>query len=180
MSVIQKLKDIIVAKFTAAEQKELADFGKVEVKMKDVKTKDLSKTISYDGEVLVAEMPVLDMTSGTPMPLADGDYTLEDDMQIKVVGGRVKEVKPATSPAVIDAPVTQAVMTAQLKTQKDSFEAIVTKLRAELKESKDQVILLNKAVSAILETPIANPKQKEAKKWEDMTPLEQRRASKES
>lgn len=173
---LKKLKDIILAQFSAEEQKQLNEFKApiIPAKLAEVKTQDGAMTFSYEGDALAVGMPIMDITSGTPVPVIDGDYTLEDGTKIKVAGGMVSELETAT-PAV-DTEMTKKVDEA-VKTQMSSHVSKYEKLEASNIELSKQVVLLTKAFNTILETPIAGKveatKEAVAKKYEDMTKHEQ-------
>lgn len=173
---LKKLKDIILAQFSAEEQKQLNEFKApvVVAKLAEVKTQDGAMTFSYEGDALAVGMPIMDITSGTPVPVIDGDYTLEDGTKIKVSGGMVSELETATPAG--DTEMTKKVDEA-VKTQMSSHVSKYEKLEASNIELSKQVVLLTKAFNTILDTPIAGKveaeKQKSEKKYEDMSKHEQ-------
>lgn len=173
---LKKLKDIILAQFSAEEQKQLNDFKApvVVAKLAEVKTKDGAMTFSYEGDALAVSMPIMDITSGTPVPVIDGEYTLEDGTKIKVAGGMVSELETATPAS--DTEMTKKVDEA-VKAQMSSHVSKYDELKAVNVELSNQVALLTKAFNTILETPIAGKveatKETVAKKYEEMTKHEQ-------
>ena len=165
MSVLTKLKDLIVAQFSAAEVTELETLSKkIEVKLKEITTKD-GKKLSIEGDVPAEKMAVTDNSSGTPLPAGDGDYTMEDGTMFTVVGGIISSVKPVVTETeeqiaarkAAEVAVPQlAQMSLQMAAQKESFDKVLLELRKENIELKKAIQLNSKALTEILNTPVNN------------------------
>ena len=97
--VAKKFSDIIKTQFSAIEQAIIEAWKKtptvttIGVKAKEVKTQDGTMTFSFDGDVPAIGMPVMDITSGTPVPVADGEYILDGGINVTVSGGMFSEVE---------------------------------------------------------------------------------------
>lgn len=154
-----------------------------------MKTKE-GKEIKVGGE-MVAGSPVTELTAeGVEAPVADGSYELEDGTMITVVGGVITEVKKKEEmPAPVD--MNQAVQRFELKFsehEKVSKEVIEAKFAAEKAELKAEIAELKKvqlstlsALQKLMEVPVDTiPLGVEEKKWEDLTPIERYRLSKQA
>lgn len=159
---------------------------------KQMKTQDGAITVSIGGQAPAVNVPVMDVTSGAPTPLADGTYTLEDGSSITVAAGVITAFTPAAAP---DMP---ADFKTQFAAQKMEFETMISlKLKAvndqiaiQKKETAEQaqtiadLTEINKTVVSfmeqIMETPVPEPEKKkfDYEAFEKMSSLEKRRYQK--
>lgn len=180
---LQKIKDFIITKLSIDERTSLEgmlpkdtatpdvpqETPKAEepTKMSEVKTKD-GLVFSFDGDMLMIGTPIMDITSGTPTPVADGEYTLEDGSNITVINSAVAEMSTAEEKSTeVETPIVEAA-------KKPMYMAS----QSEVAELKKQVLLLSKVVNEILETPINNQVVTPAKDWSELTALEKFRLTK--
>jgi hypothetical protein len=180
---LTKLKEIIGLKLSKEEIAELEALTKVTVKMKDVKTKDGLKTLSFEGEMPMKDAPISDITSGTPVPF-EGEAELEDGTKIKAVAGVITEVMEvevqetpeqlAAKKALESVAPQVAQMSVQMKADKENFDKQVSELKKENVELKKQIQLTAKAIDVILNTEIKNASEKEKieKEYDAMTNAE--------
>jgi hypothetical protein len=191
-NVISKIKDFIITKLSVDERVALEGLNPVaapatmpteekkpsteqtpEVKMKEAKTVD-GLVFAYDGELSIGTA-IMDITSGTPSPVMDGEYTMEDGNIVTIASGVVAEIaskaEEATEPVEVVAP---ELKMPDMKTQ---MSAMQVSLESQISSLKKQVVLLNKVVNEILNTPIQN-ETKVSKNWEELSPLEKFRLTK--
>ena len=192
-NVISKIKDFIITKLSVDERVALEGLNPVaapatmpteekkpsteqtpEVKMKEAKTVD-GLVFAYDGELVIGTA-IMDITSGTATPIMDGEYTMEDGNVVKILSGVVAEIE-SKKVEEIEAP---EVVESELKYPKEmdtKMSAMQVSLESQISSLKKQVVLLNKVVNEILNTPIQN-ETKVSKSWEELSPLEKFRLSK--
>ena len=192
-NVISKIKDFIITKLSVDERVALEGLNPVaapatmpteekkpsteqtpEVKMKEAKTVD-GLVFAYDGELSIGTA-IMDITSGTATPVMDGEYTMEDGNVVKIFSGVVAEIE-SKKVEEIEAP---EVVESELKYPKEmdtKMSAMQVSLESQISSLKKQVVLLNKVVNEILNTPIQN-ETKVSKNWEELSPLEKYRLSK--
>lgn len=192
-NVISKIKDFIITKLSVDERVALEGLNPVaapatmpvdenkpsteqtpEVKMKEAKTVD-GLVFAYDGELVIGTA-IMDITSGTASPVMDGEYTMEDGNVVKILSGVVAEIE-SKKVEEIEAP---EVVESELKYPKEmdtKMSAMQVSLESQISSLKKQVVLLNKVVNEILNTPIQN-ETKVSKNWEELSPLEKYRLSK--
>jgi hypothetical protein len=192
-NVISKIKDFIITKLSVDERVALEGLNPVaapatmpteekkpsteqtpEVKMKEAKTVD-GLVFAYDGELTIGTA-IMDITSGTATPIMDGEYTMEDGNVVKILSGVVAEIE-SKKVEEIEAP---EVVESELKYPKEmdtKMSAMQVSLESQISSLKKQVVLLNKVVNEILNTPIQN-ETKVSKNWEELSPLEKYRLSK--
>ena len=192
-NVISKIKDFIITKFSVDERVALEGLNPVaapatmpteekkpsteqtpEVKMKEAKTVD-GLVFAYDGELVIGTA-IMDITSGTATPVMDGEYTMEDGNVVKILSGVVAEIE-SKKVEEVEAP---EVVESELKYPKEmdtKMSAMQVSLESQISSLKKQVVLLNKVVNEILNTPIQN-ETKVSKNWEELSPLEKFRLSK--
>lgn len=192
-NVISKIKDFIITKLSVDERVALEGLNPVaapatmpteekkpsteqtpEVKMKEAKTVD-GLVFAYDGELTIGTA-IMDITSGTATPIMDGEYTMEDGNVVKILSGVVAEIE-SKKVEEIEAP---EVVESELKYPKEmdtKMSAMQVSLESQISSLKKQVVLLNKVVNEILNTPIQN-ETKVSKSWEELSPLEKYRLSK--
>ena len=192
-NVISKIKDFIITKLSVDERVALEGLNPVaapatmpteekkpsteqtpEVKMKEAKTVD-GLVFAYDGELTIGTA-IMDITSGTASPVMDGEYTMEDGNVVKILSGVVAEIE-SKKVEEIEAP---EVVESELKYPKEmdtKMSAMQVSLESQISSLKKQVVLLNKVVNEILNTPIQN-ETKVSKSWEELSPLEKYRLSK--
>lgn len=182
-NVISKIKDFIITKLSIEEQFALENLNPVaapavmptdekkpstdqtpEIKMKETKTKD-GLVFAHDGELIIGT-PIMDVTSGTPTPIVDGVYEMEDGNVITVASGLVTEIESKEVEAIEPAAPVEMQMSA-MKVSLDSQIANLSK----------QVILLHKVINEILNTPIQT-ETKTSKNWEELSSLEKFRLTK--
>ena len=191
-NVISKIKDFIITKLSVDERVALEGLNPVaapaqlpvdenkpsteqtpEVKMKEAKTVD-GLVFAYDGELVIGTA-IMDITSGTASPVMDGEYTMEDGNIVTITSGVVSEIaskaEEATEPVEVVAP---ELKMPDMKTQ---MSAMQVSLESQISSLKKQVVLLNKVVNEILNTPIQN-ETKVSKNWEELSPLEKFRLTK--
>ena len=145
-----------------------------EVKMKEAKTID-GLVFAYDGELTIGTA-IMDITSGTATPIMDGEYTMEDGNVVKILSGVVAEIE-SKKVEEIEAP---EVIAPELKYPKEmdtKMSAMQVSLESQISSLKKQVVLLNKVVNEILNTPIQN-ETKVTKNWDELSSLEKYRLSK--
>ena len=192
-NVISKIKDFIITKLSVDERVALEGLNPVaapatmpteekkpsteqtpEVKMKEAKTVD-GLVFAYDGELTIGTA-IMDITNGTATPIMDGEYTMEDGNVVKILSGVVAEIE-SKKVEEIEAP---EVVESELKYPKEmdtKMSAMQVSLESQISSLKKQVVLLNKVVNEILNTPIQN-ETKVSKNWEELSPLEKYRLSK--
>lgn len=182
MSVLKKLQDMIIAQFSKEEITQLSEFAKpIEVTLKEVKTKDGLKTLSFDGETPAKDMPINDITSGTPVP-AEGEYEMEDGTKIKCAAGKIVEVvspsaetpeQMAARKALETAVPQLAQMSVQMTAQKEAYENTIKDQKKEIVELKKAVQLNSKLLTELLKVEFhALAPRNEKMAYEDMTPLQ--------
>ena len=192
-NVISKIKDFIITKLSVDERVALEGLNPVaapatmpteekkpsteqtpEVKMKEAKTVD-GLVFAYDGELSIGTA-IMDITSGTATPVMDGEYTMEDGNIVTIASGVVAEIE-SKKVEEVEAP---EVVESELKYPKEmdtKMSAMQVSLESQISSLKKQVVLLNKVVNEILNTPIQN-ETKVSKNWEELSPLEKYRLSK--
>ena len=192
-NVISKIKDFIITKLSVDERVALEGLNPVaapstmptdekkpsteqtpEVKMKEAKTVN-GLVFAYDGELVIGTA-IMDITSGTASPVMDGEYTMEDGNVVKILSGVVAEIE-SKKVEEVEAP---EVVESELKYPKEmdtKMSAMQVSLESQISSLKKQVVLLNKVVNEILNTPIQN-ETKVSKNWEELSPLEKFRLSK--
>ena len=192
-NVISKIKDFIITKLSVDERVALEGLNPVaapstmptdekkpsteqtpEVKMKEAKTVD-GLVFAYDGELTIGTA-IMDITSGTASPVMDGEYTMEDGNIVTIASGVVAEIASKAE----EAPELPEVVESELKYPKEmdtKMSAMQVSLESQISSLKKQVVLLNKVVNEILNTPIQN-ETKVSKSWEELSPLEKFRLSK--
>lgn len=192
-NVISKIKDFIITKLSVDERVALEGLNPVaapatmpvdekkpsteqtpEVKMKEAKTVD-GLVFAYDGELSIGTA-IMDITSGTATPIMDGEYTMEDGNIVTIASGIVAEIASKAE----EAPELPEVVAPELNYPKEmdtKMSAMQVSLESQISSLKKQVVLLNKVVNEILNTPIQN-ETKVSKNWEELSPLEKYRLSK--
>jgi len=191
-NVISKIKDFIITKLSVDERVALEGLNPVaapstmptdekkpsteqtpEVKMKEAKTVD-GLVFAYDGELTIGTA-IMDITSGTASPVMDGEYTMEDGNIVTIASGVVAEIASKAE----EAPELPEVVAPELKMpdMKTQMSAMQVSLESQISSLKKQVVLLNKVVNEILNTPIQN-ETKVSKSWEELSSLEKFRLSK--
>jgi len=192
-NVISKIKDFIITKLSVDERVALEGLNPVaapstmpteekkpsteqtpEVKMKETKTVD-GLVFAYDGELTIGTA-IMDITSGTASPVMDGEYTMEDGNIVTIASGVVAEIASKAE----EAPELPEVVESELKYPKEmdtKMSAMQVSLESQISSLKKQVVLLNKVVNEILNTPIQN-ETKVSKNWEELSPLEKFRLTK--
>lgn len=133
------------------------------VKMdKQMKTQDGTKTISIAGDMPAIGVAVMDITTGTPIALADGTYTLEDGSVIVVASGMISTYTPGTP---TEPPMDMTKMSIQFAAQKTEFAALVdvkfkvlNDKNTELEKRINDMTALNKVLiefaNAFTESPV--------------------------
>jgi hypothetical protein len=191
-NVISKIKDFIITKLSVDERVALEGLNPVaapstmptdekkpsteqtpEVKLKEAKTVD-GLVFAYDGELTIGTA-IMDITSGTASPVMDGEYTMEDGNIVTITSGVVAEIASIKE----EAPELPEVVAPELKMpdMKTQMSNMQVSLESQISSLKKQVVLLNKVVNEILNTPIQN-ETKVSKSWEELSPLEKFRLSK--
>jgi hypothetical protein len=192
-NVISKIKDFIITKLSVDERVALEGLIPVaapstmpteekkpsteqtpEVKLKEAKTVD-GLVFAYDGELTIGTA-IMDITSGTASPVMDGEYTMEDGNVVKILSGVIAEIE-SKKVEEVEAP---EVVESELKYPKEmdtKMSAMQVSLESQISSLKKQVVLLNKVVNEILNTPIQN-ETKVSKNWEELSPLEKYRLTK--
>ena len=192
-NVISKIKDFIITKLSVDERVALEGLNPVaapaqlpvdenkpsteqtpEVKMKEAKTVD-GLVFAYDGELVIGTA-IMDITSGTATPIMDGEYTMEDGNIVTIASGIVAEIASKAE----EAPELPEVVAPELNYPKEmdtKMSAMQVSLESQISSLNKQVVLLNKVVNEILNTPIQN-ETKVSKNWEELSPLEKFRLSK--
>jgi hypothetical protein len=191
-NVISKIKDFIITKLSVDERVALEGLNPVaapstmptdekkpsteqtpEVKMKEAKTVD-GLVFAYDGELVIGTA-IMDITSGTASPVMDGEYTMEDGNIVTIASGVVAEIASKAE----EAPELPEVVAPELKMpdMKTQMSNMQVSLESQISSLKKQVVLLNKVVNEILNTPIQN-ETKVTKNWEELSSLEKFRLTK--
>jgi hypothetical protein len=191
-NVISKIKDFIITKLSVDERVALEGLNPVaapstmptdekkpsteqtpEVKMKEAKTVD-GLVFAYDGELTIGTA-IMDITSGTASPVMDGEYTMEDGNIVTIASGVVAEIASKAE----EAPELPEVVAPELKMpdMKTQMSAMQVSLESQISSLKKQVVLLNKVVNEILNTPIQN-ETKVSKNWDELSSLEKFRLTK--
>jgi hypothetical protein len=191
-NVISKIKDFIITKLSVDERVALEGLNPVaapaqlpvdenkpsteqtpEVKMKEAKTVD-GLVFAYDGELVIGTA-IMDITSGTATPVMDGEYTMEDGNIVTITSGVVSEIASKAEEATESVEVVAPEL--KMPDMKTQMSAMQVSLESQISSLKKQVVLLNKVVNEILNTPIQN-ETKVSKNWEELSPLEKFRLSK--
>jgi hypothetical protein len=190
-SFIQEVKQIIKDGFASLNLTK-----ETEVKLGSVNTADGSIKINFEGDTVMANLPVtMTAPDGTELPVPDGEYELEGGMKISVLGGVVAEVSTAQeeakdeeeempmndqanlateAPQVKSERVTQEVF---YQLSKDEFNAMIVEFGKQVDEKVNALRLeLTKQPEQVVELTKAKPAKE--KSWAEMTPLERHRASK--
>jgi hypothetical protein len=191
-NVISKIKDFIITKLSVDERVALEGLNPTaekptmpvdekkpsteqtpEVKLKEAKTVD-GLVFAYDGELTIGTA-IMDITSGTATPIMDGEYTMEDGNIVTIASGVVAEIASKAE----EAPELPEVVAPELKMpdMKTQMSNMQVSLESQISSLKKQVVLLNKVVNEILNTPIQN-ETKVSKNWEELSPLEKFRLTK--
>jgi hypothetical protein len=191
-NVISKIKDFIITKLSVDERVALEGLNPVaapstmptdekkpsteqtpEVKMKEAKTVD-GLVFAYDGELTIGTA-IMDITSGTASPVMDGEYTMEDGNIVTIASGVVAEIASKAE----EAPELPEVVAPELKMpdMKTQMSNMQVSLESQISSLKKQVVLLNKVVNEILNTPIQN-ETKVTKNWDELSSLEKFRLTK--
>ena len=192
-NVISKIKDFIITKLSVDERVALEGLNPTaekptmpvdekkpsteqtpEVKLKEAKTVD-GLVFAYDGELTIGTA-IMDITSGTASPVMDGEYTMEDGNVVKILSGVVAEIE-SKKVEEVEAP---EVVESELKYPKEmdtKMSAMQVSLESQISSLKKQVVLLNKVVNEILNTPIQN-ETKVSKNWDELSSLEKFRLTK--
>jgi len=191
-NVISKIKDFIITKLSVDERVALEGLNPVaapatmpteekkpsteqtpEVKMKEAKTVD-GLVFAYDGELTIGTA-IMDITSGTASPVMDGEYTMEDGNIVTITSGVVAEIASTKE----EAPELPEVVAPELKMpdMKTQMSNMQVSLESQISSLKKQVVLLNKVVNEILNTPIQN-ETKVSKSWDELSSLEKFRLTK--
>ena len=192
-NVISKIKDFIITKLSVDERVALEGLNPVaapatmpteekkpsteqtpEVKLKEAKTVD-GLVFAYDGELSIGTA-IMDITSGTATPIMDGEYTMEDGNIVTIASGVVAEIE-SKKVEEVEAP---EVVESELKYPKEmdtKMSAMQVSLESQISSLKKQVVLLNKVVNEILNTPIQN-ETKVTKNWDELSSLEKFRLTK--
>ena len=192
-NVISKIKDFIITKLSVDERVALEGLNPVaapstmptdekkpsteqtpEVKMKEAKTVD-GLVFAYDGELTIGTA-IMDITSGTASPVMDGEYTMEDGNIVTIASGVVAEIASKAE----EAPELPEVVESELKYPKEmdtKMSAMQVSLESQISSLKKQVVLLNKVVNEILNTPIQN-ETKVTKNCDELSSLEKFRLTK--
>lgn len=149
---IPKLVEMLKEKFN---EKKVEKF--VEAKLKD------GSIIRYDGETPMPGMPVMVISEQGEMPLADGEYEMEDGTKIKVADGMIAEIipveaAPAETPQEMGEPETamtesavKRIVESIVKETVFSKEEIDVRIEAETKKIVDACIEENKSLKVELE-----------------------------
>jgi hypothetical protein len=200
-NVISKIKDFIITKLSVDERVALEGLNPVaapatmpteekkpsteqtpEVKLKEAKTVD-GLVFAYDGELVIGTA-IMDITSGTASPVMDGEYTMEDGNVVKILSGVVAEiaskeaeVETAKTPEEKEKEKEKELVPEEMKKDMYKMSAMQVSLESQISSLKKQVVLLNKVVNEILNTPIQN-ETKVSKNWEELSPLEKFRLTK--
>ena len=132
------------------------------------------------------------------VPALDGSYTLADGTTLTTVGGAITDIDlPADGSAAPAAMAAFKVEFNSLKTEFAAFKTASATLSTEFAAAKEQIVGMDKVIKTLFELveqlaqPVGEPAAQPAgfknekpnppasvKKWEDMTPLERRRAEK--
>jgi hypothetical protein len=175
---LEGLNPVAAPSTMPTEEKKPSTEQTPEVKMKEAKTVD-GLVFAYDGELVIGTA-IMDITSGTATPIMDGEYTMEDGNIVTIASGVVSEI--ASKEAEVETAKTpeekeKALVPEEMKKDMYQMSAVQVSLQSELVSLKKQVVLLNKVVNEILNTPIQN-ETKVSKNWEELSPLEKFRLSK--
>jgi len=192
-NVISKIKDFIITKLSVDERVALEGLNPVaapatmpvdenkpsteqtpEVKMKEAKTVD-GLVFAYDGELVIGTA-IMDITSGTASPVMDGEYTMEDGNIVTITSGVVAEIASKAEEATESVEVVAPELNYP-KEMDTKMSAMQVSLESQISSLKKQVVLLNKVVNEILNTPIQN-ETKVSKNWEELSSLEKFRLTK--
>jgi hypothetical protein len=118
--------------------KEKFNEKKVDQKFKDAKLQDGS-IVRYDGDMPVMGMPIQVISeTGEVMPLADGEYVLEDGTILKVAQGMIAEVVAPQAEAV-EAPQDMADPNQSTPMNEASVKKIVESIVKETVFSKEEI-----------------------------------------
>jgi hypothetical protein len=114
----------------------------------------------------------------------DGEYTMEDGNVVKILSGVVAEiaskeaeVETAKTPEEKEKEKEKELVPEEMKKDMYKMSAMQVSLESQISSLKKQVVLLNKVVNEILNTPIQN-ETKVSKNWEELSPLEKFRLTK--
>lgn len=118
--------------------------------------------LAIGGQVVIA---------GIPAP--DGDYSLEDGSEFKVMAGLISEMKEKAPEPVeqVQAPQAPALM-------KADFEAELQKITARFEAQEKANKLLIDLLTDMQKFEVAKPIEKQVVDWDQMSELQKRRATK--
>jgi len=167
-AVFKKLGDIIKLSFSSAEQLIIDAYKSITTPLpvlaKEVKTADGLMTLSFDGDVPVEGIAVMDVTSGTPVPVADGEYLMEGGINVTIAGGmftKVETKEVVTEDAPADLTAVKKEFATQMSAQKIALESTVSEQAKEIKELKGLVVKMSEMITEILDAPIGGEIKKE-------------------
>lgn len=160
-AVFKKLSDIISLSFSSAEQLIIDAYKSITTPLpvlaKEVKTADGLMTFSFEGETPTEGVAVMDITSGTPVPVADGEYVMEGDIKVTVAGGmftKVETKEVVTEDAPADLTAVKKEIATQMSEHKIALEKQVSEQANEIKELKGLVVKMTSMITEILDAPI--------------------------
>lgn len=167
-AVFKKLGDIIKLSFSSAEQLIIDAYKSITTPLpvlaKEVKTADGLMTFSFEGEIPTVGIAVMDVTSGTPVPVADGEYVMEGGINVTISGGMFAEVETKEA-AVEEAPADLTAVKKEFATQMSEHKVALTKQVSdqanEIKELKGLVVKMSSMITEILEAPIGGEIKKD-------------------
>jgi len=106
----------------------------------------------------------MDITSGTPVPVADGEYVMEGDIKVTIAGGMFTSVETKEAPkeeAPADLTAIKKDLTTQMSEHKTALEKTVNEQANEIKELKGLVVKMSSMITEILDAPIGGEIKKE-------------------
>lgn len=169
-----KIKELAV-KFNAAPVPPAPPAPPVQLD-KQMKTQDGAMTVSIAGDPAPG-IAIMDMTSGTPVPLSDGTYTMEDGSTIIVAGGLITTFTPGAPPApVVDYTTQFAAAKLEFASELKKRDDKITELESTQKDDIEFKKVILEFMDAVLKEPVKEPKKLIPEvDFSKMTPLERYR-----
>jgi hypothetical protein len=192
-TLLSKAKAAIAALFTDADKATIEKFKAELAEAVAPPATEPLKAKTKEGVEMVIEgelkegskISMVNPENGELMAAMDGEYEMEDGSKVSVTGGLITKIEKKQE----EAPATETEMAAKLSEQVKGFEL---KLSESIKPLQDVIDSQKKQIETLLsqqkfligkfeemsKTPVITEEVTPAKKWEDMTALERRRAEK--
>lgn len=143
-----------------------------------LKTKDGLELFVEGDKVVGSKISIVNPETKEKTEAPDGSYQMDDGTEIIVTGGLITSINDKKEE---QAPEMNPEMKSQMSAQKQSIDALETKLNNQEKQLKsvmEQNKFLLESFEKLVKAPVITEEVTPAKSWEEMTPLERRRAEK--